>query len=247
MQKRTLGRSPARELASKLDTNDLRSLEFPRKVGHDIDGISTTDTNGGHTETTSVGSVRVSSDHETTGEGVVLEDDLVNDTRTGLPETDVVLGASGGQEVVDLLVDVLSTGKILLTTNLSLNQVVTVDGGGGSDGGHASGHELENGHLGSGVLASNTVGTELEVRDTTLDVLLMRVVKMRVENLLGVGQRTVVKTLADDAEVLAHLGVVDVVTGLPVGHLDLLGERRVADSRKGATAKLLELVSVVFW
>lgn len=121
-----------------------------------------------------------------------------------------------------------------------------MDSGRGSDGGHASGHELENGHLGSGVLASNTVGTELEVRDTALNVLLMGVVKMGVEDLLGVGQRAVVKTLADDAEVLAHLGVVDVVAGFPVGHLDLLGKRGVADSRKGATAKLLELVSKVF-
>ena len=132
-QKRTLGRSPARELASKLDTNNLGGLKLPGEVGHNIDGISTTDTNGGHTETTSVGSVRVSSDHETTREGVVLEDDLVNDTRAGSPETDVVLGASSGQEVVNLLVDVLGTGKILLATNLGLNQVITVDGGRGSD------------------------------------------------------------------------------------------------------------------
>jgi hypothetical protein len=50
--------------------------------------------------------VRVGADKETTGESIVLEEDLVNDTRAGLPETDVVLGAGGGKEVVDLLVDV---------------------------------------------------------------------------------------------------------------------------------------------
>lgn len=49
----------------------------------------------------------------------------MNNTRARLPETDVVLGASGGQEVVDLLVNVLSTGKILLTTNLSFDEMVT--------------------------------------------------------------------------------------------------------------------------
>ena len=65
-QKRTRRSSPARQLASKLNTNDLRGLELPRKVGHNVNGISTTDTNGGHTETTSVGSVRVSTDHQTT-------------------------------------------------------------------------------------------------------------------------------------------------------------------------------------
>ena len=42
------------------------------------------------------------------------------------PEADVVLGAGGREEVVDLLVDVLSASKILLTTDLSLDQVVTV-------------------------------------------------------------------------------------------------------------------------
>jgi hypothetical protein len=64
---------------------------------------------------------------------------------------------------------------------------------------------------------------------------------MRVENLLGVGKRAVVQTLANDAQVLAHLCVVDEVAGLRRGHLDLSGERRVADSRKSATAQLWTL------
>ena len=70
---------------------------------------------------------------------------------------------------------------------------------------------------------------------------------MGVEDLLSVGQRAVVHTLADDAQVLAHLGVVDVVAGLPVGHLDLLGERGVADGREGATAKLWSLSIPCFY
>jgi hypothetical protein len=154
--------------------------------------------------------VRVSTDDQTTGESVVLQNDLVNDTGTGLPETDVVLGSSGGKEVVDLLVNLVGTSQILVTTNLGLNQVVTVDGGGGLDRVHTSGHELENGHLGSGVLASNAVGAELEVGSTTLDVLSMRVVKVRVEDLLGVGERAL-ETRTDNVKVLGHLLVVDVV------------------------------------
>jgi hypothetical protein len=183
--------------------------------------------------------VRVSTDHQTTGESVVLHDDLVNDTGTGLPETDVVLGGSGGKEVVDLLVDVVGTGQILLTTNLGLNQVVTVDGGGGLDGGHASGHELEDSHLGSGVLASNTVGTELEVGGTTLDVLTVGVVKVRVQDLLGVGERAL-QTSTNNLEVLGHLLVVDEVALLVVGHLDLLVKRVIVDGSEGPRSVELE-------
>jgi hypothetical protein len=40
-------------------------------------------------ETTSVRGVRVSTDDQTTGEGVVLKNNLVNDTGTGLPENRV--------------------------------------------------------------------------------------------------------------------------------------------------------------
>ena len=175
--------------------------------------------------------MRVGTDEESTRESVVLKNNLVNDTRAGLPETNVVLCARRSQEVVDLLVDVNGTGQILLVANLGLNQVVAVDSGRSSDRGHASGHELENGHLGGGILASNTVGAELEVAGTTLNILVVGVVQVRVEDLLGEGERAV-ETAADNLEVLAHLRIVDVVALLPVGHLDLAGERCIADSRQ---------------
>jgi len=95
--------------------------------------------------------VRVSTNHKTTGERVVLEDDLVNDTRAGLPETEAVLGGRGGEEVVHLLVDVDGALEILDTTDLGLNQVVAVNGGGDGGSVHASGHELEEGHLEEGI------------------------------------------------------------------------------------------------
>jgi hypothetical protein len=87
----TLGGSPSRELALELNTDDLGALKLPRDVGHDVDSVGTTDTASNHTETTGVRGMRVGSDHETTGERVVLENDLVNDTRTGLPEAETVL------------------------------------------------------------------------------------------------------------------------------------------------------------
>lgn len=169
--------------------------------------------------------MRVGTDHQTTGESVVLEDDLVDDTRAGLPETDVVLGTRRRQEVVDLLVDLVGTSKILVTTNLGLNQVVTVDGGGGSHGGHACRHELQDSHLGSGILTGDTVRTELEVGLSTLDLLSVRVVKVRVQDLLSVGQRTV-ETTADNVQVLRHL---------PTEHNGMLAFPR-SSARTGATA-----------
>jgi hypothetical protein len=48
--------------------------------------------------------VRVSTNEKTTGEAVVLEKNLVDNTGTGLPETDIVLGTGSRKEVVNLLV-----------------------------------------------------------------------------------------------------------------------------------------------
>ena len=198
---RTIRGGPARQLTSELDTNDLRSLQLPGQIGHDVDGIGTTNTNGAHTQTTSVGGVGVGTDQETTGESIVLEKDLVDNTRAGSPETNVVLGACGGKEVINLLVDRDSAGKILRATNLGLDQVIAVNGGGVGDGGHAGGHELEDGHLSGGILASDTIRAQLQVGLSTLNLLTMRVIQVRIDDLLGEGKWSV-KTATNDGEVL---------------------------------------------
>jgi hypothetical protein len=131
-----LGGRPATNFPDEIDTNDLWALELPRKTSHDVNGISTSDAAGNHTEATGVGGVRVSADHETTGEGIVFEDDLVDDTGARFPEAEAVFGGSGSQKVVDFLVDVDSALKILDTTDLSLDQVVAVDGRGDGGGIH---------------------------------------------------------------------------------------------------------------
>ena len=68
-----------------------------------------------------------------TREGVILEDDLMDDAAAWFPEPDSVLGAGGGQEVVHLAVDVLGAGQVLVALDLGLDQVVAVDGGGDSN------------------------------------------------------------------------------------------------------------------
>lgn len=184
----------------------------------------------------------VSADKKTTGEGVVLEDDLVDDTGARAPETNVVLGAGSGQEVVDLLVDVNGAGKILLTTNLGLNEMVAVDSGGVGNRLHASGHELEDSHLGGGILAGHAVGSQLQVRFSTLDLLAMGIVKMRVENLLGVRERSV-EASADDGQVLGHLLVVDEVVLLPVVLANLFPRVSRAFATPGRTDGFLTFLS----
>lgn len=64
-------------------------------------------TNAKSTKTASIGCVRVSSDHEQSREGIVLEDNLMDDTGAWLPESNAVLSARGLQELVYFFVDVL--------------------------------------------------------------------------------------------------------------------------------------------
>jgi hypothetical protein len=181
----TLRSGPSSDLALEPDTDNLGTLELPRDVGHDIDSVSSSDSARDHTETSSVRGVRIGSDHHSSGEGVVLEDDLMDDTGSGLPETDAVLknverrkqrelwsvssrgeaggrremylGGGGSQEVVNLLVDVVGSGKILDTSDLGLDQVVAVDGSGDGSLGETGRHELEDGHLGSSILAGDSL------------------------------------------------------------------------------------------
>ena len=106
---RTLGSRPAANLASQIDTNDLRALELPRDVSHDVNGIGTANTARNHGETASVRDMRIRANHHTARECVVLEDDLMDDTRARLPELDTILFGSALQEVKDFAVVINGT------------------------------------------------------------------------------------------------------------------------------------------
>ncbi|KAH3664269.1 hypothetical protein OGAPHI_004621 [Ogataea philodendri] len=227
LQNDILWRSPSRHLTGQFDTDDLWSLQFPWETGHDIDGISTTNTNSQLTQTTGVRGVGVGTDQQFTWESIVLKNDLVNDTGTWFPETNVVFCASRSKEVVNFLVQADSSGQISWTLLLGLDQVITVHGGWGSHRRHVGGHELQDGHLSSSVLTSNSVWSELQVRNTSLDVLSMRIVQVTVQQLLCVGQRSVQSAL-DDIKVLQLLLVVNEVVLLQQvhSHFGVLGEVR---------------------
>ena len=81
----------------------------------------------------------------------------MNDTRSGLPESNTVLGSASSKEIVNLLVDILSTSQILDTSSLRLNQVIAVNGSGDGNGGETSRHELKESHLSGSILASNSL------------------------------------------------------------------------------------------
>jgi len=107
-ERRTLGRGPALERAGELDTDDLGALELPGNAGHDINGVSTSDTNGNHAEAAGVRGVGVGADHHQSRDCIVLQDNLVDDAASWLPESKTILGRGGAQEVVHLGIDILS-------------------------------------------------------------------------------------------------------------------------------------------
>jgi len=103
--------------------------------------------------------VAVGPDHHPAGEGVLLEDDLMNDPRAGLPKSGAVAGADRSQEVVDLAVAVEGGGQVQLAVIASFDEVIAVGGRGDPDLIEASGHELQPGHLGRCVLHGHPVGS----------------------------------------------------------------------------------------
>ena len=145
----TLGSGPARDLASEVDADDLGALELPRQIRHNVHSVRASHTARNHTQPTRVGRVRVGTNHQSTREGIVLQDDLMDDSGTRLPESDTVFGGGGGKEVVHLLVDGDGASQVLDASNLGFDEMVAMDGRGDGGGGHAGGHELENGHLGT--------------------------------------------------------------------------------------------------
>ena len=76
------------------------------EAGHRVERVAAAHTDRDHAEPARVRRVAVGADHHPAGERVVLEHDLVDDPRAGLPEPDPVLRARGAQEVVDLRVGV---------------------------------------------------------------------------------------------------------------------------------------------
>ena len=187
-----------------LHADDLRLEDLPREAGHDVDGVRAADTRGEHAEAARVGRVRVRADHHAAREGVLLENDLVDDAAAGLPEADAVLLRGGGHEVEDLLVLLERDGQVLRRAFLGDDEVVAVDRRGDLHLRKAGGHELEKRHLRRRVLHRDAVGAQEEVRAAAAKLLPLRVVEVAEDDLLRVGERAV-EPLADLLQPLLHL------------------------------------------
>ena len=110
-----------------------------------------------------------------------------------------------------LFVDVLCSREISRSSLLSLDQVITVNSGGNGSSGETRRDELEHSHLSRGVLKGlveisiyvanyqeylhgHSIGSQTEVGDSSVDVLLGRLIQMTVQDLLRESERTLQST-----------------------------------------------------
>ena len=120
------------------------------------------------------------------GESVIFEHYLVNDSGARLPEADAVTRGYIAQKVVNFFVCFGCRSNVLLCSFVRLYQVVTVHGGGNSHFFFSCIHELKQCHLGSRVLHSDAVGTEIYVVFTPLVVFQIALIEqMGIQNFLG--------------------------------------------------------------
>ena len=225
-----LGAGPPAHLAGQLDANQLGELQLPRHTGHDVHGVGTAHTDGDHAEATRVHGVAVRPDHHAAREGVVLEHHLVDDAGPRLPKADAVLIGHGLEEIVDFVVAVDGLLEVRIRTDLGLDQMVTMHGGGDSRLGLSGLHELQQGHLRGGVLHGHTVGCKVHVIRTTGEGRLgLSIPQMGVQNFLGEGQGFA-GGLAGGSDA-AREALVNGADHLQIKHLEsvvALGRRRYA-------------------
>mmetsp|Transcript_9262 Transcript_9262/g.34262 ORF Transcript_9262/g.34262 Transcript_9262/m.34262 type:complete len:209 (+) Transcript_9262:1368-1994(+) len=104
LQDDVLWRGPVFEGTSEVDSNNLWCLELPWQSSHYVNSVSSSNTNSNNAQTSCVHSVRISTNHESTWECIILQYNLMNDTRSWFPETNSVFCSRRSEEVIHLLV-----------------------------------------------------------------------------------------------------------------------------------------------
>ncbi len=170
LQDDVLGGGPAVQLARQVHADQAGPADVEGEPGHHVDRIGAADADGDHAQAAGVGGVAVGADHHAAREGVVLEHHLVDDAGARLPEAQAVLGRHRLEEVVHLGVVLLGGQQVDQAVLLGLDQVVAVHGGWHGHLGQAGGDELQQRHLGGGVLHGHPVGVQVVVGDPTLDL-----------------------------------------------------------------------------
>ena len=132
----------------------------------------------------------IRSDHHAAGEGVVFQDDLVDDAGAGLPEADAVARRGGGQEFIHLRIGPQGVRQVLLRAAAGADQVVAMHGGGHAHGLAARAHELQQRHLGGCILHRHAVRPELaEILQRRQLAQGAAVIEMGIQDLLGKSKR----------------------------------------------------------
>ncbi len=189
LEDHVLWRGPARELPGQVDTDQPGGPRVERPSDHDVDGVGPTDADRDGAESTGVRRMAIGPDDHSARDGVLLEDDLVDDARARLPEADSVLPRHGTQEVVDLGVDVERLGHVRRGADVGPDEMVAVDRRRDRHPRKARGHELEQRHLGHRVLHHHSVGSVVDVVESPLETDRLDFVGVGEEGLLREGQR----------------------------------------------------------
>ena len=93
-----------------------------------INGISTANTDGNHSQSARIGCMRICSDHHPPGNCIVFNNYLMNDSCTRFPESDSIFCSDILQEFEHLLVHLHRIWQILQNPILRKDQVITMHG-----------------------------------------------------------------------------------------------------------------------
>ncbi len=216
-----LGRGPALERAGQAHADDARHPELPGHARHHIHRIGAAHADRQHAHAARIGCMGVRPDHHAAREGIVLQDDLMDDAGTRLPETDAVAGGGGSEEVIDLRIRLLRLRQIRFRALPGADEMIAVDRGRHAHGLAARAHELQQRHLRRRILHRYAVGTELaEVLQPLQRAEGRGVEHVGIQDLLRQRQRPAQQ--APDGRYPLSIALIEGLDGLQIEHTDLL-------------------------
>ena len=111
----------------------------------------------------------IGANHESTGEGIIFQKNLVNNPGTWFPESDTVFVGNRCQKIINFFVFVHRLVQICNGTGLGLDQVIAVNRTGNGHRRPSGLHELEEGHLSGGILHGHPIGGKIDVINPSLE------------------------------------------------------------------------------
>ena len=135
--------------------------------------------------------MRIGTHHHTSREGVVFKYNLMDNTGTRSPETDMIFLRYGLQEIVNLFICLTSFRKIDVSAHICANQMITMNGSRHSNLILARIHELQERHLRRSILHRHAIRSEVNIFYTSfIWSQLSWVEKMCKKHLFGISKRS---------------------------------------------------------